>query len=171
MIEISEKEYSIGEVAGVLHEEIHNIRYWQRELELPDHRNEMNQRVYTQTDINTFKFIKDLRENENLSLKAIKKILQKADIVRDETAVATEAVVPAGNNNYTAIINRLKEDLLGEVSRAVEAGSIEIKSEIEGLKEKIDYLEDERNRKLDEFIEEWRDRNRKKGFLERVFNK
>lgn len=170
MIEISEKEYLIGEAAAILNEEIHNLRYWQRELELPDRRNEMNQRIYTQTDINNFRFVKELREKENLSLKAIKKILNKAEIIKEEVAASGEAVVPV-NNNVSVIVNKLREDLFNEISRAVERGNLGLREEIEGLKEKIDYLEDERNRKLDIFIEEWREKNRKKGFMERILGR
>jgi len=169
MIEIFEKEYSIGEVAGTLNEEIHNLRYWQRELELPDRRNDMNQRIYTQTDINTFRFIKELRENENLSLKAIKKIIQKTEIIRDEAAVTAE-VIPL-NNNYTAVVSKLKEDLFGEIGKAVERGTEELKYEIQELREKMDNLEDERNRKLDELIAEWRQKNTRRGFIERILGR
>ena len=165
MIEISEKEYSVGEVADVLNEEIYNLRYWQKELGLPDRRNEMNQRIYTQTDINTFKFIKELRDNEKLSLKAIRKVLRKTGIVNEEIAAASEIAVFNNNSNFTVALNRLRQDLLGEVNRTMERRNMELLDEIEGLKEKIDYVEQERNTKLDEFISEWRERNKKKGFL------
>lgn len=168
MIEMQEKEYTIGEVASILHEEIHNLRYWQKELELPDRRNEMNQRVYTQTDINNFRFIKELRENENLSLRAIKKIIHKTDIVREETAVTSD-VVPLKNSNYVMVVNKLKEDLLGEIGRVIKSSNQELREEIEDLKDKIDYMEEERSRKLDVLIEEWRKRNQKKGILQRIF--
>ncbi|WP_160317227.1 helix-turn-helix domain-containing protein [Oxobacter pfennigii] len=169
---MSEKEYSIGEVAAILNEEIHNLRYWQKELELVDRRNEMNQRIYTQTDINTFKFIKELRGNENLSLKAIKKILHKAEIVRDEAAATTEAVIALNNNNegnYLATIDRFKEDLFEEINRAVELGNQEIKFEIQDLKERMQFMEEERGKKMDELISEWREKNQKKGLLGRIF--
>lgn len=170
MIELSEKEYTIGEAAAILNEEIHNLRYWQSQLDLSDRRNEMNQRIYTQTDINTFRFVKELRSNENLSLKAIKKILHKAEIVKEEVAASSEAVIPV-NNNYAAAISKLREDLFGEISKAVERGNQGLREEIEDLKEKMDYMEQVRNRKLDEAIFEWREKNRKKGFIERMLGK
>lgn len=170
MIEMSEKEYSIGEAASILHEEIHNLRYWQKELGLPDRRNDMNQRIYTQTDINTFKFVKELRNNENLSLKAIKKILKNAEIVKVEAAAASDAVVPA-NNNYTAVVSKIREELAVEISRAVERGNKELKCEIDDLKEKLYYLEEERNRKLDAVIGEWREKSRKRSLMEKLFGR
>lgn len=168
MIEISEKEYSVGEVAEILDEEIYNLRYWQKELGLPDRRNEMNQRVYTQADINTFKFIKELRDNERLSLKAIRKVLRRAGVVNDEIA-ATNEVAVVNNNNFAAVVNKLRVDLVGEIDKVVEKRNKELREEIEDLQEKMDYLEQERNAKLDEFISEWRDKNRKKGLMERIF--
>lgn len=168
MIEISEKEYTVGEVADILNEEIYNLRYWQKELCLPDRRNEMNQRVYTQADINTFKFIKELRDNERLSLKAIRKVLRRAGVATEEIA-ATNEVAIANNNNVAAAVNKLKVDILGELDRVIERRNNELKNEIEDLKEKIDYLEQERNAKLDDFISEWRDKNKKKGILGSIF--
>jgi DNA-binding transcriptional MerR regulator len=170
MIELSEKEYTVGEVAEILNEEIYNLRYWQKELGLLDRRNEMNQRVYTQADINTFKFIKELRDNERLSLKAIRKVLRRAGVVTDEIAATNEVAVANNNNNNVALaMNRLKVDLLGEMDKMIERRNSELKDEIEDLREKIDYLETERNAKLDEFISEWREKNRKKGLIEKIF--
>jgi DNA-binding transcriptional MerR regulator len=168
MIELSEKEYTVGEVAEILNEEIYNLRYWQKELGLLDRRNEMNQRVYTQADINTFKFIKELRDNERLSLKAIRKVLRRAGVVTDEIA-ATNEVAVANSGNVSLAMNKLKVDLLGEMDRMIEQRNSELKDEIEDLREKIDYLETERNAKLDEFISEWREKNRKKGLIEKIF--
>lgn len=169
MIEIAEREYSVGEVAEILNEEIYNLRYWQKELGLPDRRNEVNQRVYTQTDINTFKFIKELRDNEKLSLKAIRKVLRKTGVVNEEIAAANELAVINNNSNFAVAINRLKLDLLGEVNKTMERRNLEIMEEVEELKEQMIYIEQERNEKLDGFISEWRQRNNKKSLLGRLF--
>jgi len=170
MVEIPEREYTIGEAAQILNEEIHNLRYWQRELGLPDHRNEMNQRVYTQSDINTLRFVKELRNNENLSLKAIKKILKRTDIIKDEEPVSTE-IMPANNIDYTVAIRRLSEELCTHISKYIENSNRELKDEIGELRERIEYLDEERNRKLDQLILEWREKNRKKSLIERIFGK
>jgi DNA-binding transcriptional MerR regulator len=170
MLEIYGKEYSIGDVADILKEELHNLRYWQKELGLPDRRNELNQRIYNQADINTFRFIKELREKENLSLKAIKKILQKAEIVKEEVAATSEVAVV--NNNYMAAVEaleRLREDLLSEIDTAMEKRNSEIKEELEDLKDRMDFIELRRSQKMDDFIAEWRLRNQKKGFFQKIF--
>ena len=164
MIEASEREYSVGEVAEILKEEIYNLRYWQKELGLPDRRNEMNQRIYTQDDINRFKFIKELR-----SLKAIRKVLRKTGIIINEETAATNDVAVVGVNNYTAAVDKLKADLVGEIKKTMDDKNDELKQEIDDLKEKIDYLEQERNSKIDQLIAEWRKKNQRKGFFSSIF--
>lgn len=129
----------------------------------------MNQRVYTQTDINTFKFIKELRENEKLSLKAIRKVLRRAGVVTEEAAAANEAAVVSSSNNAAAAVNRLRVELISEVDRVVANRNNELKEEIVELKERMYHLEHERNAKLDEFIAEWRSRNKHKGLFSSIF--
>jgi len=67
--------YSISDTAKKLDIEAHVLRYWEDELELDIHRNELGHRSYSEKDILTFKHIRQLKE-EGFSLQDIKSILQ-----------------------------------------------------------------------------------------------
>ena len=70
--------YYISEAAQKVQVESHVLRYWEDELKLPIHRNEMGHRCYTEQNIEQLKEIKTLKE-QGLQLKAIKAILGKGE--------------------------------------------------------------------------------------------
>ena len=79
----------ISDAAKEVQVESHVLRYWEEELHLPIHRNELGHRYYTEEDVEKFKQIKSMKER-GLQLKAIKMILKdgKIDIISDgKTAV------------------------------------------------------------------------------------
>lgn len=71
---MEEVRYMISDAAKQVDVENHVLRYWERELELPISRNEMDQRYYKESDIELFKRVKHLKE-QGFQLKAIKMIL------------------------------------------------------------------------------------------------
>lgn len=159
-------EFLIGDAAEKVGVEIHTLRYWQKELNLPDRRNEMNQRVYIQVDIDTFMMVKGFREKEGLSLKAIKTILNAAGTIQEETSTDV-ATIDKG-----ASIAEFKRDLLKEFDEMIETRQKVMLDEIDALKHQINRLEEERNKKLDGFIVEWRaaQTQKQKGLFQRLFN-
>lgn len=68
--------YTISDAAKVLNVEAHVLRYWEEELELEIHRNNLGHRSYSDKDIQTFKNIKALKD-EGFSLHDIKASLPK----------------------------------------------------------------------------------------------
>lgn len=64
----------ISDAAAMVKVETHVLRYWEEELDLTIHRNEMGHRYYTRENIEEFKKIKELKEQGH-QLKAIKMIL------------------------------------------------------------------------------------------------
>lgn len=79
---MEEVRYMISETAKRVGVEAHVLRYWQKQLELPISRNEMDQRYYKDSDIELFIRVKHLIKN-GFQLKAIKMLLSdidKADI-------------------------------------------------------------------------------------------
>ncbi len=72
----------ISDAAKEVQVESHVLRYWEEELHLPIHRNELGHRYYTEEDVEKFKQIKSMKER-GLQLKAIKMILKdgKIDII------------------------------------------------------------------------------------------
>lgn len=71
---MQQTKYQIKEVAEMMEVESHVLRYWEEELNLVIKRNEQGHRYYTDEDIATFQFIKDLKK-QGYQLRAIKKII------------------------------------------------------------------------------------------------
>jgi DNA-binding transcriptional MerR regulator len=68
----------ISEAAKQIEVEDHVLRYWQKQLELPISRNEMEQRYYKEADIEVLKRVKQLKER-GFQLKAIKMLLSSTE--------------------------------------------------------------------------------------------
>jgi DNA-binding transcriptional MerR regulator len=75
---VDEIRYMISEASKRIDVEAHVLRYWQKELELPISRNEMEQRYYKEADIELLKKVKNLKE-QGFQLKAIKMLLSNID--------------------------------------------------------------------------------------------
>lgn len=75
---MEEVRYMISETAKRVGVEAHVLRYWQKQLELPISRNEMDQRYYKDSDIELFIRVKHLIKN-GFQLKAIKMLLSDID--------------------------------------------------------------------------------------------
>ena len=71
---MEEKRYIISEAAERTGIESHVLRYWEDELNLDIPRNEMGHRYYTESQIQLFKQIKELKES-GFQLKAVKAVL------------------------------------------------------------------------------------------------
>lgn len=71
-------DYMISDASKKVDVEQHTLRYWQDELKLNIKRNGLGHRVYNDEDINTFKKIKQLKEN-GFQLKTIKLMLPDID--------------------------------------------------------------------------------------------
>lgn len=81
---MEEKRYIISEAAERTGIEMHVLRYWEEELDLDIPRNEMGHRYYTESQLQLFKQIKELKDS-GLQLKAVKSVLDgglKGDMVQ-----------------------------------------------------------------------------------------
>lgn len=67
--------YQIKEAAAKVGVESHVLRYWEEELKMDIHRNEMGHRYYTEKDIEVLSKVRDLKE-KGLQLKAIRNYLE-----------------------------------------------------------------------------------------------
>ncbi len=71
---MSEQKYLISDTAKKLGIEPHVLRYWEDELELTIHRNEMGHRYYTDTDLRVLENVHKLKD-QGFQLKALKMIV------------------------------------------------------------------------------------------------
>ncbi len=69
--------YSISDTSKKMNVETHVLRYWEEELNLDIPRNELGHRYYREKDLQTFQYIKQLKD-EGLSLHEIKAMLPKS---------------------------------------------------------------------------------------------
>jgi len=107
---VEELRYMISEASKRIDVEAHVLRYWQKELELPISRNEMEQRYYKESDIELLKRVKHLKEH-GFQLKAIKMILSnlnKPDSLDSDTEL------------------RQKEELDGKVMEMLREGEQQV---------------------------------------------
>lgn len=73
---MKEECYLIKEAAEKVGVESHVLRYWEEELKMEIHRNEMGHRYYNEKDIQILSKVKELKE-KGLQLKAIRNYLEK----------------------------------------------------------------------------------------------
>ena len=59
---MAEKVYSISEAAVMVEVETHVLRYWEEELDIKIHRNEMGHRCYSEQDIKILQRVKTLKD-------------------------------------------------------------------------------------------------------------
>ena len=86
--------YQIKEAAAKVGVESHVLRYWEEELKMDIHRNEMGHRYYTEKDIEVLSKVRDLKE-KGLQLKAIRNYLEmrRKQITQERGQTTVQTVV------------------------------------------------------------------------------
>lgn len=172
---MKDERYIISDAAKKLAVEPHVLRYWEEELELNIHRNEMGHRFYTHEDMLTFEGIKYLKEY-GFHLRAIKFLLPDLNHIRNlsrkelmdlkyELEYKTTSPVITSPRTSTGLstdtkMDQFKEILTGIISDALEGSEKNItKSVTENVSKEMDYMfrqkeeaDEIRYRTLDETI-------------------
>ncbi len=128
--------YSISEVSELIGEEQHTLRYWEKLFEdLNPRKNRAGNRVYSEKDLLTVRYIKQLLREENLSIKGVNeklKLMMNAnfDVTLFDShhlseIVETDKAKPSDTADATYISNKLKKEFISV------------------LREVVDYLEDD----------------------------
>lgn len=147
--------YKISEVAEILAIEQHTLRYLENSLGLRIKRNERGDRLYSETDLDTLKLIIKLKE-KGLNTTAIKMALESAeqnDVT--EVAVRNEGTSVSELVNIGAIIIEQNAELLEQNKK--------LEQRIAKLEEKIDKRNQEREEKIDQFLQLWKNEQEDKG--------
>lgn len=86
--------YQIKEAAAKVGVESHVLRYWEEELKMDIHRNEMGHRYYTEKDIEVLSKVRDLKE-KGLQLKAIRNYLEmrRKQITQEKGQTTVQTIV------------------------------------------------------------------------------
>lgn len=149
--------YSISDASKLLEVESHVLRYWEEELDLSIPRNEHGHRYYRETDINTFLYIKELKDN-GLSLQEIRQTLsdngykissgkntRPAAGGRKEIAKSTLSLSRIGPADKEDKLDRFREIMNSIISRAISANNEQLVQSIsdttsERLIKEMNYL-------------------------------
>lgn len=139
---MKEEYYMIKEAAAKVGVESHVLRYWEEELKMEIHRNEMGHRYYTEKDIEILSKVRDLK-NKGLQLKAIRNYLEmrKKQIAREE------------KNNQTGIVHtgERETDIAG---KSDDAAIVPVKRNTLSNEEKMEQFQQIMNRILSTAIQE-----------------
>lgn len=191
-----QRQYTISEVSELTDYPPHVLRYYEKEFELDIPRNESNHRYYTYKEIEIIQYIKSL-QNRGFSNKQIKLIIKSPELVannNEETAITT--IMPMEkldinnlsqeiSNNLHNILNEELKPLIDSKYGSNEQIILELKEEIENLREEISSKERDvlicENAKLKMKIKEKsyeaaelreelkRKENANKGFFKKMF--
>lgn len=137
---MKEDYYLIKEASAMVGVESHVLRYWEEELKMDIHRNEMGHRYYTKKDIEVLSKVRDLKE-KGLQLKAIRNYLEmrREQIAKGQKEKATDAV--------HAVASRVDNP-----SRDTEL--VSVKQKILSNEEKMEQFQQLMNRILSNAIQE-----------------
>ncbi|HNX27924.1 MAG TPA: MerR family transcriptional regulator [Syntrophomonadaceae bacterium] len=147
--------YKISEAAEILSIEQHTLRYLENSLGLRINRNDRGDRLYSEADLDTLKLIIKLKE-KGLNTTAIKMALENTeqnDVT--EVAVRNEGIPVVELVNIGAKIIELNEELLLQNKK--------LEQRITKLEEKIDKRNQEREEKIDKFLQLWKNEQEDKG--------
>lgn len=110
-----ENKFSIGEVCKILGCEQHNLRYIEKVLELSIERENNIERSYTIKDIETLKFVFDLKE-QGLNYRAIKKVLEKGE----EVAATCDNTIELYNTNTSLDLSKDYDKFIKNIAFHIE---------------------------------------------------
>lgn len=191
-----ENKFSIGEVCKILGCEQHNLRYIEKVLELSIERENNIERSYTIKDIETLKFVFDLKE-QGLNYKAIKKVLEKGE----EVAATCDNTIELYNTNTSLdlskdydkfikniafhiektvesivvnTINTTLENYLVDKMEPLQQGIMNIEKKNDELKLSLEEMQAKHFKEIDEKLMAWRQEQfekEKKGFWARLFKR
>lgn len=137
---MKEEYYLIKEAAAMVGVESHVLRYWEEELKMDIHRNEMGHRYYTKKDIEVLSKVRILKE-KGLQLKAIRNYL---DMRREQIAKGEDK--PFSDKRETS-----SEEL---ARQAKEAELVSVKQQILSNEEKMEQFQQLMSRILSNAIQE-----------------
>lgn len=174
---MDEKRLTITELGEILGVHFNTIRQWEKQFDIvvPRSKDTQRSRYYTEKEIEIFKKVRDLRQ-ENMSIDNIKRYLDRSlEVVEQEEnalqALPFSEVTAADIRGLIAdiIIEReqqLKEDFEKKLQEELEKQESRI---IEKVSQRhLEQIQSE-NEKLINYISEAREE--KKGFFSRLFGK
>lgn len=137
--------YSITDVSEKLSISVSTIRKYEQDYRLNIMRNESNNRVYTEDDIEVLKKIIELK-SEGANIHLIRKILAKEDIVAEVPEVIEENKLDAYSIDLFKV--QLIKEFEGVLDKKLEEQEKRIREQIKAENQRlIDYIDSARSEK------------------------
>ncbi|MDD2586103.1 MAG: MerR family transcriptional regulator [Syntrophomonadaceae bacterium] len=164
---MEERFYKIGEVSELLNIEQHTLRYLENSLKLRINRNERGDRLYSESDLDTFKLVLQLKE-KGLNTTAIRLALENVEETTDERGITLARNYM--EQNLVEITSIAKEIVLQNDELLQQNKKLE--QRLDNLERKIEHRNTEREKKIDEFLNLWKtEQSKNKSWLSRLRNK
>ena len=170
---MKEPYYTIKEASARVGVESHVLRYWEEELKMDIHRNQMGHRYYTEHDIELLTMVRKLKD-KGLQLKAIRSYIEKRqdqlEGKMDEGAESNNELVPMNTGTgimsntekleqFQRIMNRILSNAIQENNELIgrtagEHAANAVVTHFEGMTKEQEERAEERYRKLDQTLRE-----------------
>lgn len=160
---MEERIYKIGEVAELLGIEQHTLRYLENNLKLRIKRNERGDRLYTESDLDSLRLVLKLKE-KGLNTTAIRMALDNSEEVAEKNLPA----VSQANNELVEALSIAKK-IIEQNEELIEQNR-RLEGRMSSLERKVEARNIEREKKIDEFLELWRNEQQegRKSWLSRL---
>jgi Predicted transcriptional regulators len=182
-MEILKERYSITELSGILQITDHALRFYEKEFGLTVPKDSRGRRYYTTELANIMYQIKTMR-NEGLEIKAIRKILQSEEVIKDPPPIVTEEtqtdlipMVQRDNSlsDLKVFFQEFRTQLTSEISnelassrdhitREITKSKLELGACVENGMRKLETKMDKHFLDVDKAIGAWREKNKKNIF-------
>lgn len=152
-----ERNYKIGEVSELLGIEQHTLRYLENNLKLKISRDERGDRLYSEADLDTLRLVLQLRD-KGLNTTAIKMALENSQEEKDKMETQPVPRMEAGLGEMLSTAQKIVEqnEQLLEQTRSMQR-------RIDRLEQKLDHRNEEKEKKIDEFLKLWKAEQEGKG--------
>lgn len=187
-MEVLKEKYTITELSNRLKVTDHALRYYEKEFRLQIPKDDRGRRFYTPELANLMYQIKTMRD-QGLEIKAIRKILQDENIIKDPPPVVagedSVSVIPYTAQSPSADIKKYFDDFKSEVtasitmelgtareylSKEIAKSKLELGACVENSVRKLESKLEKHFQEVDRSLGLWRERTQK-GFFKRFFNK
>lgn len=145
---MKEEYYLIKEAAAMVGVESHVLRYWEEELKMDIHRNEMGHRYYTKKDIEVLSKVRDLKE-KGLQLKAIRNYLEmrREQLAKNEKTAVKDFVKEIAEKDTDTVHRK-------QVDKPAQHSLVTVKQQILSNEEKMEQFQQLMNRIVSTAIQE-----------------
>lgn len=187
-MEILKEKYSITELSERLGITDHALRYYEKEFNLDIPKDERGRRYYNPEHANVMFQIKSMRD-EGLEIKAIKKILQSENVIKEPPPVvmdeSTTSIVPVNQIDTAIELKQYFDDFKDHITNSIsmEVGSareqlskeltktkLELGACVENSVRKLEAKMEKHFSEVDQSIGMWREKN-KGSMLKRFVKK